>query len=174
MSPRLPASLTVFAILLLAGCTNTAPTKTPPEKTTPTVPALHQATPPPAAPPVDARPATIKGSEESSTLLDNFTAFVRFVDGQPVSAGRKGWNQPIELKPGPHRLTVEFTRGSFFARTELVLDAKPGAAYELRQVNDAQVYGQHSFCEFTITNLATNEKAGAPKRVALEKVKAGN
>jgi hypothetical protein len=170
MSPRLPASFVAASFLLLAGCTTT--TTPPSEKPATAVPAMRPTTPPAA--PVDARPATLKGSEESSTLLDNFTTFVRSVDGQPVSAGRQGWNQAITLKPGAHRLAVEFIRGSFFARTELVLEAKPGATYELRQTNDAQVYGQHTFCEFWITDLATNGKVGAPKRVALDKVKAGN
>jgi len=124
--------------------------------------------------PADTRPATLKGSEESSTLLDNFTAFIRAIDGQPVSAGRKGWNEPLTLPPGPHRITVEFTRGSFFARTDLSLEAKPAASYELQQTNDAQVYGDHRFCEFWIVDLATGEKATPPKRVDLEKVAAGS
>ncbi len=174
MSPRLPAPFAVLTVLLAAGCTTTAPTTPPAEKPAPTAPALHPKTPAPTVAPADLRPASIKGSEESSTLLDNFTTFVRAVDGQPVSAGRKGWDQAIELKPGSHRLAVEFVRGSFFARTELVLEAKPGATYELRQINDAQVYGQHTFCEFSVTDLATNATVGAPKRVALDKVKAGN
>jgi hypothetical protein len=173
MSPRLSLSLAVLAALLLAGCnTPTTPVPAAPAKPAATAPATAPVTPPPA--PVDVRPATIKGSEESSTLLDNFTAFVRSVDGQPVSAGRKGWNQALELKPGAHRLGVEFIRGSFFARAELVLEAKAGAAYELHQANDAQVYGQHSFCEFWITDLASGEKVITPKRVGLDKVKAGN
>ena len=170
MSPRHSVSVATLVVLLVAGCNTTAPTTPPPAKPEPTVPAMRPAKPPPAAP-VDTRPATIKGSEESSALLDNFTVFVRTVDGQPVSAGRKGWNQALELKPGPHRIGVEFTRGSFFARTELTLEAKPAATYELRQTNDAQVYGQHSFCEFSIVELKTGTTALPAKRVALEKVK---
>lgn len=170
MPHRHPAFVAALVVLLLAGC-NTPTTPSPPTaaKPEPTLPAMRPATPPPA--PVDARPASIKGSEESSTLLDNFTAFVRAVDGQPVSAGRKGWNQELKLPPGSHRIGVEFIRGSFFARTELTLDAKPAAVYELRQTNDAQVYGQHSFCEFWIVDMATGAKAAASKRVELEKVK---
>jgi hypothetical protein len=169
MPPRpLPA---ILAALLLAGCTTTTTPPAPDRAaSTPTVPARPAA--PPAAP-ADTRPATLKGSEESSTLLDNFTAFIRAIDGQPVAAGRKGWDQALSLAPGSRRVSVEFMRGSFYARTELNFDAKPGAAYELRQANDAQVYGEHSFCEFWIVDLATGEKVGTPKRVALEKVKAG-
>ena len=167
-----------LATLLVGGC-STAPTsvaiKSPPAA--PTLPAASvipaaRTDLPPAAP-VDARPASIKGSEESSTLLDNFTAFVVAVDDQPVAAGRKGWSQPFSLAPGQHRLTVEFNRGSFFARTDLTLDAKPGARYELRQANDAQVYGQHAFCEFWIVDQSTGQPVVAPKRVALDKLKTG-
>lgn len=168
-------SLTLLAVLTLAGCT-TAPitpatAAPPPPRVTMPAASVQPATPPPA--PLDARPATLKGSEESSTLLDNFTAFVVAVDGQPVSAGRKGWDQPLDLAPGEHRLAVEFNRGSFFARTELVLEARPGVAYELRQANDAQVYGDHSFCDFWIVDLATGEKAVESKRTTLEKMKGG-
>ncbi len=106
-------------------------------------------------------------------MLDNFTAFITALDDQPIGRGRAGWNQPITFAPGPRRLAVEFVRGAFFARTELGLDAKPGAAYELRHASDAQVYGEHTFCEFWIVDLATGEKAAAPKRVALEKLKTG-
>jgi hypothetical protein len=170
MPLRHPAFAAALLVLLLAGCkTTTTPTPPSTPKPEPTVPAMGPVTPPPT--PADTRPATLKGSEESSTLLDNFTAFVRTVDGQPVTAGRKGWNQALQLKPGAHRIGVEFVRGSFFARAELTLEAKPAAAYELRQTNDAQVYGQHSFCEFSIVDLATNAKAVPAKRVELEKVK---
>jgi hypothetical protein len=143
--------------LLLAGCTTPS---TPASRTTP-------------APAVVVIPATIRGSEETSTMLDNFTAFISALDDQPIGRGRAGWNQPITFNPGPRRLAVEFVRGAFFARTELVLDAKPGAAYELRHASDAQVYGGHTFCEFWIVELATGEKTAAPKRVALAKLKTG-
>ena len=169
MPHRHPAFVVALFVLFLAGCKTTAPTPAPATPSEPTAPAMHPGTPPPLA--VDARPATIKGSEESSTLLDNFTAFVRTIDGQPVSAGRKGWDHALELKPGAHRLGVEFIRGSFFARTELALVASPRARYELRQTNDAQVYGQHSFCEFWVVDLATGAKAVPAKRVELDKVK---
>ena len=169
MSSRYIVSVAALVVLLVAGCSTTAPTTPPAEKVPAIVaPPPKPVTPPPA--PADVRPATIQGSEESSTLLDNFTAFVRSIDGQPVPAGRKGWKEPLELKPGSHRIGVEFVRGSFFARTDFALEAKPGAAYELRQANDAQVYGQHSFCEFSIVELKSGTKAVAAKRVELEKV----
>lgn len=172
MTLRLNPFPVILAVLWLAGCntTTTNPPPPTPAAEAPTVPA-RPVTPPPA--PVDTRPATIKGSEEGSALLDNFTAFIVAIDGEPVAARRKGWDQPLSLTPGAHRLAVEFNRGSFLARTEVVLEAKPATAYELRQTNDAQVYGDHSFCDFWIVDLATGEKVTPPKRAALEKIKAG-
>ena len=157
----------------LVGCT-TGPTRSPVVPSPQATSAIPATNPPPAMPPKppeEVRATTIRGTEETSALLDNFTAFVRAVDGQAVAAGREGWNKPITLKPGPHRLSVEFVRGSFLAKADLTLKAEPGAAYELRHTSDAQVYGQHSFCEFRIVNLAHPEKAVAFQRVELEKVK---
>jgi hypothetical protein len=169
MVPAARLITTLLGSLLLAGCTTTAPTPASPV----VAPASATGTPPvpaPAAPVVILPPATIKGSEESSTLLDNFTAFISAVDGEKIPTGRKGWAQPVTLAAGQRRLTVEFIRGVFFARTELVLEAKPEAAYELRHTSDAQVYGDHTFCEFWIVDLATGEKVTAPKRTGLGKV----
>ncbi len=154
-------TLPVLLVLLLAltGCTTTPP------------PAPHAS--PAAALPAALPPASIRGSQESSTLLDHFTAFISAVDGRPVASGRKGWDQPLPLPAGKRRLTVEFVRGAFFARAELEFEAKSEAAYELRHASDAQVYGAHTFCEFWIVDLATGEKATAPKRAELGKVKSG-
>ena len=142
------------ATLLLAACTS------PPGGAPPAAP---------AGPPT--LPATIRGSQETSTLLDHFTAFVSAVDGETVNASRQEWDAPVSLAPGRRVLAVEFVRGAFFARTELTLDARPGAAYELRHASDAQVYGAHTFCEFWIVDLATGGTVVPPKRVPLGKIK---
>jgi hypothetical protein len=173
MSLRPLPAPAVVALLLFTACTTT----TPPSAGSPAGPAAAAIgsvrTPPPAAVARDTRPATIQGSEETSTLLDNFTVFISALDDQPIGSGRKGWNQPITFVPGKRRFAVEFIRGAFSARTELALDAKPGAAYELRHASDAQVYGEHTYCEFWIVDLATGEKVTAPKRVELGKVTTG-
>ena len=114
-------------------------------------------------------PATIRGTEESSALLDNFTAFISAVDGQPVAAGRAGWSTPIGLKPGHHILTVEFKRGVFAARTQLELMAAPKASYRLRYATDAQLFGHNSFCDFWITDLATGQPVTGIKEAAVVK-----
>jgi hypothetical protein len=161
-------SLPLLAALLLAGCTSA------PAPAGKLAPAAAPTGPVPAGPAkVALPPASIRGSQESSTLLDNFTAFIIAVDGRAVTVGRKGWNQPVSLTAGQHRLAVEFNRGVFIARTELPLDAKSGAAYELRYASDAQVYGGHSYCEFWVVDLATGEKATAVKRIGLSNVKGG-
>lgn len=161
----------VLALLLLTACTTPTPVTAPSGS-------VAAATGPSPSPPAvavvtDTRPATITGSQETSALLDNFTAFITAVDGEKVAAGRKGWNQPVSLTPGRRRLAVEFIRGAFFARTELTLEAKPGAAYELRHASDAQVYGEHSYCEFWVVDLATGEKAVPARRTGLGKLTPG-
>lgn len=166
MPSTLRFSAALLTGLLLAGCTTPTSEPTPASPVT-IAPAIA---PGPAA---DLTPATIKGSEETSTLLDNFTAFITAVDGEKFASGRKGWNQPVRLPPGRHRLAVEFIRGAFFARAELTLEAKPGAAYELRHASDAQVYGEHTYCEFWIVDLATGEKVTPAKRTGLGKLTPG-
>lgn len=159
----------LLTVLVLAGCST--PTSSPASAgPAPAIAAAPAIAPAPAA---DLTPATIRGSEETSTLLDNFTAFITALDDQPIGSGRKGWNQPITFVPGKRRFAVEFIRGTFYARTELVLDAKPGAAYELRHASDAQVYGEHTYCEFWIVDLATGEKVTPAKRTGLGKVTTG-
>jgi ABC-type Fe3+-hydroxamate transport system substrate-binding protein len=174
MSLRLLSAPAVLALLLLTACTTTTPPSTG-SPAGPVAPATGAAPTQPAAAVVvaDTRPATIRGSEETSTLLDNFTVFITALDGQPIGSGRKGWNQPITFVPGKRRFAVEFIRGAFTARTELTLEAKPGAAYQLRHASDAQVYGEHTFCEFWIVDLATGEKVTPARRTGLGKLTTG-
>jgi len=151
MRPRLLIVLSLLA-LVLSGCTTTS-TNTP-QTAAPTAPATG-----PVAP-VVAEPvgiATIKGSEESSALLDNYTAFISAVDAKPVAAGREGWATPIELKAGRHQLTVEFRRGVFSARTLLEVDVKAGANYQLKFTSDTELFGKNSYCDFWVVDLATDK-----------------
>lgn len=103
-------------------------------------------------------------------MFDNFTAFVVAVDGQPVAAGRQGWNTPLSLPPGSHRLKVAFNRGVFAAEAELALSAYPGATYRLKFATDAELFGKNSYCEFWITDNATGESVTPPRRVALTRI----
>jgi len=176
--PAAPALGALAAlILLLAGCTAPA---TPPGDA-PSAPVTGPATAQPAdqakpadkpkpAPVVVAKPAAITGSEESSTMFDNFTAYVAAVDGRPVAAGRAGWNSPLVLPAGPRRLTVAFIRGVFTAQTDVQFQARPEAAYVVKFATDAQIFGKNTYCEFWFEDTATGEKVLAPTRVPLTKI----
>jgi hypothetical protein len=126
------------------------------------------------APVAVAKPASIKGSEESSTMFDNFTAYVAAIDGQAVAAGRTGWNVPLSLPAGPRRLKVAFIRGVFTAQADIQFQARPEAAYQLKFATDAQIFGKSSYCEFSIVDAATGEKVLAPTRVPLVKIEAAH
>jgi hypothetical protein len=154
MRPRL-LPFACLAVLIMSGCT------TAPQGTTAVPPAM------PVAEPV--APATIRGAEESSALLDNFTAFISAVDGQAVAAGRAGWDTPIELKAGRHALTVEFRRGVFSATALLEVEAAAKANYQLRYTTDAQLFGKNSFCDFWIVDLATDQPVTGVKKAAVVK-----
>ena len=171
MSKGFIPALSLAAALLLAGCT-TGP-QTPPK------PAADRPAPVPATPPAPTpapeviRTATILGSEESSMLLDNFTAFVAAVDGKVIPAGRKGWETPVVIRAGKRRLAVEFNRGAFVARAELEFTAGAEAAYLLKYDTDAQVYGKHSYCDFWIIEYATGERVTPVRRAAITSLKKG-
>jgi hypothetical protein len=113
--------------------------------------------------------ATIKGSEESSALLDNFTAYISAVDDRLVPAGRAGWNTPLELKAGRRILSVEFKRGVFSAKAKLELLAAAHAGYQLEYKTDAQLFGKNSFCDFWVVDAATGQAVTAVIRAAVEK-----
>jgi len=150
MRPR-PLPAACLLVLFFAGCT--------------TLPEIRSGAPfeEPAG------TAVIKGSEESSALLDNFTAYVSAVDDQVVPAGRQGWNTPLELKAGRRILTVEFRRGVFSAQARLELLAAAHASYQLKYTTDAQLFGRNSFCDFWIVDAATAQTVTAVKRAAVEK-----
>jgi len=111
----------------------------------------------------------IKGSEESSLLLDDFTTFVAAIDGVPVVAGRKGWSTPLELKAGRRILAVAFVRGVFSAQADLELEAVADARYELRFTTDAQLFGHNSFCDFWVVDLGTGQTVSPVTKASVKK-----
>ncbi|HEY8994187.1 MAG TPA: hypothetical protein VIM71_05980 [Lacunisphaera sp.] len=127
----------------------------------------------PLPPAIEPKPASITGSEESSAMLDSFTAFVTAVDGVPVSAGRQGWNTPLTLKAGPRRLAVAFNRGVFTAHCELPLNVRSESVYQLKFATDAELFGKNSYCEFWIVDAATSQPVTKRTRVSLTKLEAG-
>lgn len=104
-----------------------------------------------------AESSTIVGSQENSSWADDFTAYVLAIDGKRVMSERKGWNKPIRISEGPHRLTVTFVRGVFNASANLQLDAKAGVAYQLKFVTDVGINGTNTYCDFWIVDTS-NEK----------------
>jgi hypothetical protein len=108
--------------------------------------------------------ATIRGSERPSVILDSFTAYVIAVDGKRVMAGEKGWNTPLVIPAGRRTLGVEFERGSYHGRADLLLNAAPGGRYELRFDTDVQTYGPNTYVDFWVVNLASGKAVTEIKR----------
>lgn len=164
-----------LTLLACAGCTTTSsapaiPSAAAPSAAvpSPTIPSTAQLSVP--RPAVELSPASITGSEESSTMLDNFTVFLTAVDGVPVAAGRQGWDTRLSLKPGPHRLTLGFNRGVFSAKADLELIAVSGASYQVRFATDAELFGNNSYCDFWIVDTATDQPVSARVRSGLTKI----
>lgn len=155
------------------------PAAPPPANATPapapsTAATPSPATPAPAIPALELPPASIRGSEETSRLLDNYTAYLVAIDGAPVSGGREAWNKPLPLKPGPHRVGLAFARGVFAARAEVEFTATSRAAYQVKFATDAEFLGKNTYCEFWIVDLATGQPASDKVRVPLQRAEGSN
>lgn len=160
ITDRLMLGLSLTA-LMFTGCTT--PSSPPASPDLVPTPVLA----PVLAPVIELPPARITGSEETSTMLDNFTVFVTAVDGVNVAAGREGWNTPLTLKAGPHRLTLGFSRGVFSATADVELIAVSEASYQVRFATDAELFGKNSYCEFWIVDTVTDQPVGPRVRSAL-------
>jgi hypothetical protein len=193
MKPN-PILFALSLALLLGGCATTRPTTapatpaaampvtaapaSPAESTTPPPavepladkPVADKPSPPPPMPLVETKPASIKGSEESSAMLDSLTAYVAMVDGIPITAGWFGWYTPLIIKSGPRRLTVGFVRGVFTAQAELQFVARSEGSYQVKFDTDAQLFGKNSYCEFWIVDAASGQTATKRMRVPLTRI----
>jgi len=118
---------------------------------------------------IPVRHATIIGSQETSILLDNFTAFVSSVDGRKVESGRNGWNVPLTIDVGHRTLGVEFNRGVFFAKGQLEFDAAANARYELKYATDAELFGKNSFCNFWVVEIQSGQTVSLVSKASVEK-----
>jgi hypothetical protein len=136
--------MAIFSTLLLAGCVTTPP---------PIPPELQYSPPIGAQGPL----ASVVGSQQNSTLLDDFTAFIISVDGKRVMTGRKGWSTPIQIAPGQRTITVAFQRGSFNAQAELPLQATAGTSYQVQFTSDVHVTGANSFCDFWVIDSSSKK-----------------
>jgi hypothetical protein len=120
-----------------------------------------------AAPPVGVPVATIRGSEEKVILLDDFTAFIVTIDGRLVMAGRKGWNTPIPIEAGHHSVSVKFARGVFSAQADFDLEAVAGANYQLKYATDVKLFGNNSYVDFWIVDMATAKAASVIRQASV-------
>ena len=101
--------------------------------------------------------ATLIGSHEKSTLIDDFTAYILAVDGKRVMSGRKGWSTALPIQPGLHNITVAFLRAPFNAQVDLQLQAVAGGKYQVQFSTDAQFFGADTYCDFWIIDIATQK-----------------
>jgi hypothetical protein len=154
-----PSLLLILALLALTGCTTT--------QTAPVIAEVPASPPPP--PVIELPPASITGSEEKSTMLDDFTAFIAAIDGTPVGTGRTGWQTPVLLKAGLRQLKVVFVRGVFTGVAELQLDARSEHAYQVCFATDAQFLGKNTYCEFWIVDTTTGQPATERVRATLQR-----
>jgi hypothetical protein len=114
--------------------------------------------------------ARIVGTQESSILFDNFTAFITAIDGRKIAVGRDGWNVPLEIETGHRTLNVEFNRGVFLAKGRLEFDAVANARYELKFNTDAEVFGNNSYCNFWVIDTATGKTVSMISKDSVEKI----
>lgn len=160
-TPKRSTVLCSSLLVLLTGCV----TRPGPVAKTPSEPPAAAVT----AHPASVGTATIKGSEESSLLLDNFTAFIAALDGAAVPAGRTGWATPLKIPAAHHVLAVEFQRGVFSAQVNLTLEAADDAIYELKFATDAEVFGHNSYCDFWIVDTRTGQRVTSVARATVKK-----
>jgi hypothetical protein len=99
--------------------------------------------------------ATIRGSQETVPLLDDYTVYVLGVDGKRVMTGRAGWSSALPLVAGKRRIGVAFQRGVLRAQAEIHVDVEPGRAYEVRYATDVQLYGTNSYVDFWVVDLTS-------------------
>ena len=140
---RILASIVVIAAVLASGgCATTTPAPIPTEL-------QYQ------APTNASESGTIVGSQENSSWADDFTVFVFSVDRKRVVAGRRGWDTPLLLSPGEHRITVAFNRGAFVSAASLMLPVVAGDTFEVRYSTDVAFNGTSSYCDFWIVDKKT-------------------
>lgn len=97
-------------------------------------------------------PAFIRGTnrKDAFPLFDDHTACVMTIDDKSIMDDRKKWNQELPLEPGHRPIEVLYYHGAFITKARFVLEAKPGAKYEVRFKVGKQAV------DFWIVDLATD------------------
>jgi hypothetical protein len=87
-------------------------------------------------------------------LAEDHVGYVLLVDRTFVPNPRRNWDQPLLLAPGRRIITAEYLNGPFSARVDIVLEARPGASYELKIANGVEGGEGRRFNDFWIVNSA--------------------
>lgn len=107
-------------------------------------------------PRLDGPVATLLGKQQKSTLFDDYTTFASSIDGKCVMSGRAGWEAPLALSAGPHKITVKFVRGVSEAYAELTLEAAGGHAYRIVYLDGGgTILGPGLYLDFWIEDTKT-------------------
>lgn len=101
--------------------------------------------------------ATLTGSHEKATPIDDFTTYVLAVDGKRVISGLESWGAALPIQPGLRTITVAFKRDPLNAQADLHLQAVAGGKYQIRFSTDAYFFGEDTYCDFWIIDTATNK-----------------
>jgi len=97
--------------------------------------------------------ATITGSRRRPGFLsEDHLGYVLLVDSKFVRDASKAWNQPLKIAAGRRIITAEYRNGTFTARADLVLEARPGATYQLKIVNGTEGGEGKRFNDFWIVD----------------------
>lgn len=107
--------------------------------------------------PTSVESATLVGSQEDVQVMDDFTAYVVGVDGKRLMEGRSGWNVPLKVSLGPHRVDVTFVRGAHSSFGSLFLNAVPNGAYQVKFSTDVGFNGPSTYCDFWVIDTRTGK-----------------
>lgn len=101
--------------------------------------------------------ATLQGSlTKSQQAFDETSmACVVLIDSMFLSDPKESCSQPIALAPGLHIVTAEYTHGRYSSRTNLRLEAKAGAAYQVMIREWSDDPDAPRYCDFWIVDQAT-------------------
>jgi hypothetical protein len=107
--------------------------------------------------------ATILGSatKDSSFFGNDGVAYVRMVDYLNVLNASGGAAQPLPLAPGSHEITCEYSYSVFISRATFKLNARPGAAYQVRFEATKDASNDRRYCDFWIVDTASGAVVGA-------------
>ena len=111
--------------------------------------------------------ATLVGSNEKSTPIDDFTVYVLAVDGKRVISGLENWDTALPIQPGLRTITVAFMRDPLNAQADLQLQAVAGGKYQIQSSTDAYFFGADTYCDFWIIDIATQKPVTGIKRGTL-------